>query len=88
MHELCEISYVVHRRVRKNAVPKIEDVPRSRVGEAKDVLGSLLKLVPRSEQQNGIEIALYGVIVPNRSPAFVERDAPVEADDFGASLRH
>ena len=63
---LRQVLHVVHRRVRQNAVAQIEDVSRARIGQPQNVLGALLHFAPRREQQHRIEIALHGVIVPDR----------------------
>src|SRR5580700_343216 len=48
----------------------------------------LFQLAPGSKQQYRIEIALHRMIVSDRSPSFIQRNAPVEPNDLGSGLRH
>src|SRR5580704_19216702 len=57
-------------------------------GQTKDFLCARLQFFPIRKKQNGIEIALHGTAVFEVAPAFIERDAPVEADDIGPSFIH
>ena len=40
------------------------------------------------EEGDGVEVALDGDAVADGAPAFVEGDAPVEAEDVGAGFAH
>src|SRR5208337_1537096 len=68
VHKLREVLHVVHRRVRKNTVPEIENVSGPPVGKTENMPGALLQFVPRCKQQHGIEIALHGVFVSHGTP--------------------
>ena len=41
-----------------------------------------------ANKQDGIEIALHGAAMFQVAPAYVQRNAPVEADDFGSGFIH
>ena len=74
--------------MRQNAVAEIEDVPGPSVGQAQNVFGAPLQLRPRRKQQHGIEVALHGTGMSHGAPAFVEGNAPIQADDLRAGFRH
>ena len=50
--------------------------------------GCGLDALPRPEQDGRVEVALHAAVVPDRLPALVERDPPVEADHVAARRRH
>ena len=51
-------------------------------------MDAALEDVLRGEEGDGVEVALDGRVWPTALPAFVEGDAPVEADDVGAGFAH
>ena len=86
MHVLREGLYVIDRRRRKNAVAEIEDVSGAPARALEHVVGGREHAVEGRKQQGGIEIALDSAIVSDALPRFVERDAPVGADDIAACV--
>src|SRR5271157_5829751 len=88
MHELRQVLHVLDRRMWQNAVAKIKDVPGPPGGEPKNTLSAPLYFAPRREERDGIEVTLHGMTVADGAPALVERNAPVEANDFSSGLRH
>ena len=85
---IAERFYVVHRSFGKNAVAEIEDMAGTSGGLAQNVLGPLLEFFPIGEEQHGIEIALHRAFQTKALPSGVERNAPVQANDFGAGFLH
>ena len=67
---------------------EIEDVAGASGGELQNVFGAGLQFFPVGEKQDGIQIALHGAAMFEIAPALIERDAPVEADDFGSGFIH
>src|ERR1700721_307513 len=88
LHQAREVFYVVYRRFGEDAMAEIEDVAGASGGEAQNCFGSRLQFLPIREQEDGIEIALHGAAMMEIAPALVERDAPIETDDVGASFIH
>ena len=88
LHETRQILHVVHRGFGQDAVAEIEDVAGAAGGEAQNFFGAGFQFLPVGEEQHGVEIALHGAPVIEARPAFVERDAPVEADDVGSGFAH
>src|SRR5208337_150604 len=86
--EIAERFHIVHRSFRKNAVAEIEDVAGASAGLAQNVLGPRSKFLPIGEEEHRIEIALHCAFETEASPSLVERNAPVEADDFSATDLH
>ena len=52
------------------------------------MFGSRLEFFPIREEQDGIEIALNGAAMLKIAPTFVERDAPIEADNISFGFIH
>ena len=88
LHEASQVLHIVDWGFGEDAVAEIEDVAGASGGAAENVFGARLQFLPVGEEQNRIEIALHGALVIEASPAFVERDAPVEADDVRSGLFH
>src|SRR5262245_38344744 len=69
---------------RQDAVPQVEDVAWAAAGEREDVVGGGEHAIERAEEQRRIQIALHRAVGANPLPRFVERRAPVGADDVAA----
>ena len=57
-------------------------------GESEDFFHAGFDDVLWGEERDGVEVALHRAAGADRAPAFVERDAPVEAEDVGACFAH
>src|ERR1035438_523567 len=79
---------VFYRRVGNNAVAEVEDVAWTAGGGVQDFVDALFQHFRRSEEGDGIEIALHRMAVPDGAPAFVEGLPPIEADDVGSGGSH
>src|ERR1700679_594274 len=66
-----------------DAVAEVEDVSGATGGEREDFADAGFEDVVRCEEGDGVKVALHGAAAANGAPAFVEWDAPVEADDVG-----
>src|SRR5271170_2054863 len=88
LNQAGQVFHVFHGSFGEDAVAQIEDVAGASGGESKNVFGARLQLLPIGKKQDGIEIALYGAAMFEIAPALVERNAPVETDDFGSGLTH
>ena len=62
--------------------------PGRPAARARTSLDAGLEDVEGGEEGDGVEIALDGGAVADGAPAFVEGDAPVEAEDVGAGFGH
>ena len=60
---------------------QVEDVTGPSAGPRQHIVGSFEQTRRRSEQQTGIQIALDGAIETDRPPGFIERLAPIDAND-------
>src|SRR5208282_3369148 len=87
-NEIAERFHVLHRSFWKNAVTEIEDVAGASGGLAQNVFSSRFELLPIGEEQHRIEIALHCAFETKAPPSRIERNAPVEAYNFGASFLH
>src|SRR5947207_5774794 len=86
MHVSRERLHVLDRRRRQNAVAQIEDVPRASAGLLEDLVGGGDDAIERAQEHGGIQVALDAAIEPDALPGFVERRAPVCADDVAPRL--
>src|SRR3989442_1670865 len=82
MHPLHHRLQGLDRRLGENAVPEVEDVPWAPRGAGEHVPHLPLKLRPRRQERDRIEVALNGTgrRGPDPLPRGVQRDAPVYAD--------
>src|SRR5437899_6740415 len=89
MHPLHDRLQGLHRRLRENAVPQVEDVPGPPGGSGEHVPYLPLQLRPRRQERDWIEVALNGAggRGPDPLPRDVERNAPVDADHVAARPR-
>jgi len=78
LHERGELRQRARVGTGQDSVAEVEDVPGPAAGACQHIERSLLDALPRPQQDGGIEIALDAALVPDRLPAGVERDAPVE----------
>src|SRR5437762_3534738 len=60
VHRLNQRNHIFHRRLLMHAVSKIENVPRARSRQVKDLFGASTNLGPSGQQDCWIEIALNG----------------------------
>src|SRR5271166_1247074 len=67
---------------------KVEDVSPTAVRQPQYVFRALSHRIPRGKKRHGIEVSLYGVLVPDSLPSLVKRHPPIQPDDLRASLRH
>src|SRR5207245_4049002 len=65
----------------KDAVPEIEDMAGPAACALENVVDGFEDAIERREQHRRIEIALHGAVAANPLPRFVDRRAPVGADD-------
>src|SRR5207249_2188074 len=84
MNVTRERLHVFEGRGWKNTVAEVENVAGPSAGALQHIVGGPEHAVERSEQQRRIEIALDAAIEPDALPRFVERRAPVGADDVAA----
>src|ERR1022692_889682 len=87
MDQLGEPPEVVARRVRKDSVAEVEDVPwpPTRLGE--DLVCLTRDHIEGREHHPGVEVALDAAVA-DPPPRLVERQPPVDADDVGAAPCH
>ncbi len=79
---------VLYGRARYYAVAEVEDVAGASGGLSEDLLDAGFEDRFWGEERDRIKIALDGACVVHLAPGFVERRAPVEADDVGAGFTH
>src|SRR5260370_12401290 len=88
LHQTRKVLHVLDRGLGQDAVAQIEDVAVAAARELKNMLGARFQLLPIREEQDRVQISLDGAAIFEIAPAFVQRDAPVEADDFSAGFIH
>src|SRR6266568_7190792 len=76
--------HVLDRRFWNNAVAEIEDVAGASGCRAQNLLHAQLEHFRRSEQSDGVKIALHRVAVTHGAPALIEGLPPVESDHVRA----
>ncbi len=67
---------------------EVEDVAGASGGESQNFSRAGFQFLPVGEKQDGIEISLHGTAMVEIAPTFIERDAPIEADDVGSGFIH
>lgn len=72
----------------EDAVTEVEDMTIAVGGGLKDGGSALLDDVSWGEQGSGVEIALDASVPANASPALIEGDTPVEAEDGSTGFGH
>src|SRR5438105_6021387 len=88
VHELDEAAQAVARRLRENAVPQVEDVPRASTGAREHGARLARADVERPDERSGLQVALDAEVRADPRPGLVERDPPVHADDIAPRARH
>ena len=83
-----QMEHVFDRGSRNDAMSKIEDVPGTAIGQRENLVDASIEHFLGGEQGDGIEISLYGTSRPNGAPAFVEWNAPVQANHVGSGFSH
>src|SRR5437763_1856075 len=87
MYPVHDALQRLDRRLRKYAVPEVEDVARAARRPAEHVTDSLLELGERREQRRRIEVPLNRPLGTDALPRDVEGNAPVHPDDVAARAR-
>src|SRR3972149_3366074 len=72
---------VIDGRAENYAVAKVEDVARASARHVDYLLDPLPYLGDRAEEDYGVEVALYGLVIADGLPCVVEPDLPVDSDD-------
>src|SRR5689334_19979131 len=85
--EVDHLAHGVHRRVRQETVPDVEDVARAATGALHHIARRSFHGLTRPEQRHRIEVALHRATRKPR-PALVERHAPVQPDHVPAHVGH
>ena len=88
MHHLDDRFDVGNRRLRQNAVAKVENVAGTASGLFENRPYPAFEFGSRGEQGCRIEIPLHGGVWPKLFPAPIERCAPVEANHVAAGVFH
>ena len=86
MHVARERLDVLERGRRQDAVTEVEDVAGPSARACEDLVGRREHAIERAEQQRRIEISLDAAVGADALPGFVERCAPVGANDVAPGL--
>ena len=70
--EIHQSDHMIHGRVGKDPVAKVEDVAWPAFGSFKDPLDLSLNQVNRAEEKNGIEVSLDGHIISQPFPGLCQ----------------
>src|ERR1700682_4905467 len=76
--------HVLDRRRGQDAVAEVEDVAGPAAGAREHVVGGRDDPLERTQQHCGLPVALNAAIEPDALPGFVERRAPVGANDIAS----
>src|SRR5262245_21892137 len=88
MYQIHHSFDVLHRRMLQDAVSQIKDMTRSALRAMENIVNPFLDLWQRGKQDCRIQVTLYGAIVSDDSPAFIERQAPIQAEHRAAGTLH
>src|SRR4030042_2585305 len=88
MNRFDQRSYIFDRCVRKDAMSEIEDVTRSTSNAIKNSLNLLLNQIPRSQQNNRIEVSLYRHVIANTGPSLPDIHAPIHPNHISSCVFH
>src|SRR4030042_2845763 len=88
MNRVNQRSYIFDRRVGQNSMSEIEDVTRSTSNAIKNSLNLLLNQIPRSQQNNRIEVSLYRHVTPNTGPSLPDIHAPIHPNHISSCVFH
>ncbi len=88
MHKLHQRRHMLHRRLRQNAVPQVEDMSGATAGPLQHICGPAFDLGEGGEQRYRVQVALDGDVVAQPAPGIVQVDAPIDADYIAAGLLH
>ena len=86
LDEVDDVEDGVDGGVGDDAMAEVEDVAWAASGLREDFADAGFEDGFGGEECDGVEVALHGAMRTEGAPAFVERDAPVEADDVGAGF--
>src|SRR5258708_6541897 len=81
-HHLDHGFHVLHRRLRQDSVPEVEDVAGARAGALQQIGDVQLELRHRREQDSWIEVALDRRAVADVHPGLVDIDAPIHSENI------
>lgn len=88
MDKLNKTRQVVGIGLRKDSVPKVEDVAWPIARSTEDVTSTLSNSFERSEQGRWVEVALDAPVVADTCPRLVQGDAPVNAEEVSSRTGH
>ena len=88
LHKPAQLFHGVDRGFGQDAVAQVEDVTGTSGGLTHDVFGARPHFLPVCKQKNRVEISLYRTLEIHLPPAFVERNSPVQANDFCSGFLH
>jgi hypothetical protein len=80
MNHVDESNDVIDWRMREYTVTKIENVTGALLGFIEHTLDLSLNRTEIGKQNGRVEISLNCAVMPDRSPALIERNAPVKPD--------
>ena len=79
---------ILDRRLRKDAMAKIENMTVALTGEIENMFGLPTQLFRPREQCNRIQVSHDGSIMTDPIPRLVKPNAPVDADDITTGVTH
>src|SRR6202041_2569978 len=86
LDEIDDTQDAFDGRAGDDAVTEVEDVSGTAGGLREDFFDAGFEDCIGREEGDGIEVTLHGGGVADGAPAFVKRNAPVEADDVCAEF--